>query len=202
MFTVRLAASDRPALLAHFLALGSEDRRLRFGFPARDSTIERYVNNMDFERDAVFGVQGDARHLDGVTHLALIEPHAEIGVSVLEHARGRGIGSALVSRAAVHARNRGIRMLFMQCLSENRAIMRIARSLGMQVVTEGHESEASLALPAATPISIWREALADQIALCDAALKHTSSRNGGGAHAASIGDGTNAKPLQKGQKAA
>lgn len=201
MFTVRLAASDRPALLAHFLALGGEDRRLRFGFPARDSSIERYVNDIDFERDAVFGVQGDARRLDGITHLALIEKHAEIGVSVLEHARGRGIGSALVSRAAVHARNRGIQMLFMQCLSENRAIMRIARSLGMQVVTDGNDSEASLALPAATPVSMLHEIVADQMALCDAALKHTLLRYGR-ADAGGVGAETNANPVQKRQKAA
>ena len=171
MFTVRLEASDRPALQAHFLALGSEDRRLRFGFAAHDSSLERYVEGIDFERDAVFGVPGENRGFDGITHLALEEKHAEIGVSVLEHCRGRGIGSALVSRAAVHARNRGIQMLFMQCLSENGAIMRIARALGMKVVTEGNESEASLALPAATPISILREAAANQIALCDAALR-------------------------------
>ena len=174
MFTVRLEASDRPALRAHFLALGSEDRRLRFGYIARDTSIERYVNDIDFNRDAVFGVQselGDGLQFEGITHLALDKNHAEIGVSVLEHARGRGIGSALVSRAAVHARNRGIEVLFMQCLSENGAIMRIARTLGMKVVTEGSDSEASMALPAANAASIMREAVTDQIALCDAALR-------------------------------
>ena len=129
MFTIRLEASDRPALRTHFLALGAEDRRLRFGFTARDSTIERYVKDIDFTRDAVFGVRNaldEGRQFDGITHLALDKNHAEIGVSVLEDARGRGIGSALVSRAAMHARNRGIEVLYMQCLSENRAIMRIA----------------------------------------------------------------------------
>ena len=176
MFTVRLASSDRPALRAHFLALGAEDRRLRFGFAARDSSIERYVEEIKFNRDAVFGINstlGDDRRFDGITHLALEDHHAEIGVSVLAHARGRGIGSALVSRAAVHARNRGIQVLFMQCLSENRAIMRIARALGMHVVTQGIDSEASLALPAANAFSIMRELVADRMALCDAALKES-----------------------------
>lgn len=202
MFTIRLAASDRPALHAHFLALGAEDRRLRFGFAARDASIERYVEAINFECDAVFGVQGEDRRFDGITHLAFAHQHAEIGVSVLEHARGRGIGSALVSRAVVHARNRGIQMLFMRCLSENRAIMRIARSLGMRVVTEGNDSEASLALPAATPVSILREIVADQMALCDAALKHTLLRYGCAANAAGVSEGTNANPAPKGQKVA
>jgi RimJ/RimL family protein N-acetyltransferase len=173
MFTVRLESSDRRALLVHFLTLGNEDRRLRFGFIARDTSIERYVMDIDFDRDAVFGVQSSlsaGRQFDGITHLALGRKDAEIGVSVVERTRGKGIGSALVSRAAVHARNRGIEVLFMQCLSENRAIMRIARSLGMKVVTVGSDSEASLSLPAADALSIAREMTADQIALCDAAL--------------------------------
>ena len=180
MFTIRLEASDRPALRAHFLALGAEDRRLRFGFTARDSTIERYVKDIDFTRDAVFGVRNaldEGRQFDGITHLALDKNHAEIGVSVLEDARGRGIGSALVSRAAMHARNRGIEVLYMQCLSENRAIMRIARALGMKVVTTGSDSEASMALPAASATSMARETAAEQIALCDASLCNAHAPN-------------------------
>ncbi len=174
MFTVRLEPADRPALRAHLLALGGEDRRLRFGHIARDVSIERYVKDIDFERDAVFGVlsaHGGGRQFDGITHLALDKDHAEIGVSVLEQARGHGIGSALVSRSAVHARNRGIDVLFMQCLSENGAVKRIARNLGMKVVTQGPDSEASMSLPAANALSIMREIVTDQIALCDATLR-------------------------------
>jgi RimJ/RimL family protein N-acetyltransferase len=181
MLTVRLEASDRPALRAHFLALGSEDRRLRFGFHARDNTIERYVKDIDFTRDAVFGVRsggGDARQFEGITHVALEKNHAEIGVSVLKPARGQGIGSALVSRAAVHACNRGIEVLYMQCLSENCAIMRIARSLGMKVVTLGSDSEARMTLPAGKPASIVAQTAAAQIALCDAALCDDLMPNG------------------------
>jgi RimJ/RimL family protein N-acetyltransferase len=173
MLTLRLDEANRLALRTHLLALDAEDRRLRFGFAARDASIERYVADIDFTRDAVFGVPGEGRALDGIAHLALDNHHAEIGVSVLKHARGRGIGSVLVSRAAVHARNRGIKLLFMQCLSENRAIMRIARALGMRVVTDGRESEASLSLPAADAVSVKRESEADPIALCDAALKQS-----------------------------
>jgi len=178
MFTVRLDTSDRPALLAHLLALDNEDRRLRFGFVARDNAIERYVQEMDFDRDAVFGVHstgGEGRQFDGITHLALDNRHAEIGVSVLEYARGQGIGTALVSRAAVHARNLGIEVLYMQCLSENAAIMRIARVLGMNVVTAGRDSQATLSLPETASLRAPRKRMADQIALCDAALRDTRS---------------------------
>ncbi len=169
--TLRLQACERAAIRAHLLSLDGDDRRLRFGHAARDAAIERYVNNIDFQRDAVFGVRIDGRNLDGIVHLALQSSHAEMGVSVLKHARRRGIGSALVSRAAVHARGRGVEILFMHCLSENRAIMRIARSLGMQVVSHGSESEASVALPAANAPGVLAEQAPGGVALWDAALK-------------------------------
>jgi len=68
-------------------------------------------------------------------------------------------------------------VLFMQCLSENRAIMRIAASIGMRVVTLGPDSEASMSLPSANPPGIVRELMDDSIALCDAALRETLLRH-------------------------
>jgi RimJ/RimL family protein N-acetyltransferase len=170
-FTIRLDESHRRALRNHFLALAGEDRRLRFGFIASDAVIERYVDDINFSRDAVFGVNVDSRSFEGVAHLALDKPHAELGLSVLHHYRKRGIGTALVSRAMVHARNRQINVLFMQCLSENGAMRRIAESLGMCVVTQGPESEARMNLPCADTLSILSEWVENQVALCDAALR-------------------------------
>ena len=173
MFTIKLEESDRPALLAHFLALGAEDRHLRFGCSVADASIERYVAGIDFNRDALFSVNAHSRYFEGIAHLAFDKNHAELGISVLEPYRGRGIGTALVSRAAVHARNRHIDVLFMQCLSENCIIMRIATALGMRVVTQGPDSEASLSLPSANPLSILREMMNNGLALCDATLRET-----------------------------
>ena len=173
MLTTRLTKNDRPAMRTHFLALGLEERRMRFGFAARDSSIERYVNDIDFERDAVFGVslsEGPTRTYEGIVHLALGWHHAEVGVSVLAPARGCGVGTALVSRAAVHARNCGIETLFMQCLSENCGIMRIAKSLGMKVVTAGIDSTATLPLQPLQPTTLKGAEDIERIALYDAAL--------------------------------
>lgn len=177
MFTIKLDEADRPALRAHFLALGAEDRRRRFGYIMTDASIERYVDQIDFSRDAVFGVNGETRNFEGVAHLALDKTYAELGLSVLQPYRERGIGTALISRASVHARNRQINVLFMQCLSENRAIMHIAAALGMRVVTQGPDSEASMNLPLANTQSIFSEWMEDNIALCDTALRETLLRH-------------------------
>ena len=49
--------SGHPAkLLAHFLALGEDDRYLRFGRPISDEAIAQYVERIDWQSSAVFGV--------------------------------------------------------------------------------------------------------------------------------------------------
>jgi hypothetical protein len=52
----RLDKRARAPLLAHFLALAPEDRRLRFGSSLSAGAIAQYVGRIDFERDAAFGV--------------------------------------------------------------------------------------------------------------------------------------------------
>ena len=50
----------------HLVALSPEDRRLRFGVSVTDETIAGYVERLDFDRDAVFGVRDDDGALVGV----------------------------------------------------------------------------------------------------------------------------------------
>src|SRR5258708_20908471 len=118
-----LSRLDRAALEKHFLALGTEDRRLRFGVQLGDAGVRAYVARINFERDAAFGVFDDDLQLLGAAHLARAPGHAELGVSVLPGHRGRGLGAALLARAHTHARNWGVHALFMHCLAENRTIL-------------------------------------------------------------------------------
>ena len=167
----RLDERVRGALLAHFLALTPEDRRLRFGSSLSADGIAMYVDGIDFERDAVFAVHDDSLVLVGVAHLALGDDHAELGLSVLPAHRGRGVGSALFERGAEHARNRFMPTLFMHCLRENAAIVHIAQRAGMHIVTESGDADAHLELLPASAGSIAGELVADRVALYDYALK-------------------------------
>ena len=65
-----LTSLDRLAYEQHLLALGPEDRRLRFGTPPADSVVRASVARIDFERDALFGVFSDDLTLVGAAHLA------------------------------------------------------------------------------------------------------------------------------------
>ena len=138
----QLSKLEQPPLERHFLALGSEDRRLRFGIGVNDFAVRTYVRRIDFESDAAFGVLDDELQLVGAAHLGRGEGHAELGVSVLPGHRRRGIGGALLARAHMHARNWGVRALFMHCLTENAAMMHLARKQGMDIVTEAGEADA------------------------------------------------------------
>jgi GNAT superfamily N-acetyltransferase len=175
-----LSRLERPALEPHFLALDGEDRRLRFGIPINDDAVRAYVARIDFERDAAFGVYDDVLHLVGAAHVARGEEHAELGVSVLPEHRGRGIGGALLARAHMRARNWGVRALFMHCLTENDAMMHLARKQEMEIVVESGEADAWLRLSPADASSHFGEVFAQRVALFDYALKRGRSWLGQG----------------------
>ena len=169
--------THRAAALSHFLALEAEDRHLRFGSPTSDAIIERYVANLNFNRDALFGVFNDALDLVGIAHLAYVPSandgtrSAEFGVSVLRDSRHRGLGAALLARAAVHSRNTHIDTLFVHCLAKNKAMMHLAHKLGMRVEFAYGDADAYLILPPANAQSILHEASQEHMADLDYALK-------------------------------
>jgi GNAT superfamily N-acetyltransferase len=167
----RLAESARPKLLEHFLSLDGEDVRLRFGAPLGPHGIAAYVERIDFDTDAVFGVYDDDLGLGAAAHVAFSADGAELGVSVLPANRSRGIGSALFARAVEHARNRFVTRMYMHCLSENAAMMHIARKSGMKICVDTGEAEAFLKLAPADQASLSGELMGQRLALFDYALK-------------------------------
>lgn len=147
-----LASRHRPRVLDHLLRLPGHDRYLRFGHPASDGQLARYTDQIDFERDEVFGIVNRRLELIAMAHLAYAghtrRPHeAEFGVSVATGSRGRSYGRRLFDHAVLHARNRGVERMIVHALSENTAMLRIARNAGAQVERLGAEAEAVLKLP-------------------------------------------------------
>jgi GNAT superfamily N-acetyltransferase len=170
----RLGASERDALEKHFLALGSEDRRLRFGSPLGDEGVRAYVARIEFERDEVFVVRDAELAIIGAAHVAFGDGACELGLSVLPEARAQGIGNALFERAVMHLRNRGVEKVFVHCLSENEAMKHLARKHGMRLAYEGGESDASMRLPPATPETVLAEWVQDQHAGAVHALRRNA----------------------------
>ena len=163
-------------IIGHLLALNEQDRYLRFGYVASDEQIQRYVDGINFDRDEVFGIYNRKLELIAMAHLAFstdpsLQSCAEFGVSVLAHARGRGYGARLFDRAVMHSRNEGVEMMFIHALSENTAMLDIARKAGAVVERDGAESEAYLKLLPADLDSRITELFDEQIAQADYHLK-------------------------------
>ena len=150
-----LGQNHRGRIAEHLLALSPQDRYFRFGFAAKDAQIQAYVDGLNFERDEIFGIYNRRLKLIGMAHLAYssaerVSASSEFGVSVSEHVRGRGYGARLFERAVMHARNEGVTAMYVHVLSENTAMLKIARRGGATVVRDGSESEAYLRLTPAT----------------------------------------------------
>lgn len=170
-------------ILGHLLELNEEDRRLRFGTLTSDEVLRSYVEHIDFENDAIFASFDNQLKLIGLAHLAYLTTSetrpdtAEFGVSVLPNGRGLGIGTALLKRAAIHARNTSINTLFVHCLANNRAMMKLASKAGMEVEYAYGDADAYLMLPPANVGSIVEEANSEQWAGFDYALKQHLKRS-------------------------
>lgn len=185
VYVKELSERDRHRILRHFLALDEQDRILRFGMRLNDALIAQYVNQLDFARDTIFGVHDRKFRLIGVGHLAfapreaypdsvsatLKERVAEFGVSVNASGRGLGVGSKLFVRAAMHCRNADVDTLYMHCLSSNQVMIHIARKAGMEIHRDHGEADAYLKLLPASPGTVFKEAVEEQVASFDYALK-------------------------------
>ena len=171
-----LGPAYRERIATHLLALDDADRYLRFGYKASDAQISRYVADLNFERDEIFGIYNRHLELVAMAHVAFAtdaqhQQCAEFGVSVLKKARGRGYGRRLFERAVIHARNEGVDMMFIHALSENTAMLKIARNAGASVQRDGAESEAFLHLPPANIDSRMAALFEHQFAEMDYRIK-------------------------------
>lgn len=167
-----LSEEDRPAMVAHLLALSDTDRYLRFGQAAGDDQIRHYVAGISLRDGEVLGIFNRKLELLGLSHLADLAPgQAEFGVSVMPKARGRGFGQLLFDHACLHARARGVKELVIHTLTENAAMMAIAHRAGASIVRESGEATARLALPPLETGDRWLALLDDQAAEMDYRFK-------------------------------
>ena len=179
-----LGPRHRERIAAHLIALDERSRYLRFGYLATDAQISRYVDTLDFDHDEVFGIFNRRLELIAMAHLAHRpadvqrggESASEFGVSVLPKARRRGFGGRLFEHAMLHARNRGVQTIFIHALSENTAMLKLARRAGAIVERDGPESEGRLRLPPDSFASHLDEVLVERAAELDYRLKMQSRR--------------------------
>jgi RimJ/RimL family protein N-acetyltransferase len=187
-----LGTRHRARIAKHLLELDEADRYLRFGYYATDEQINRYVEGLNFKRDDIYGIFNRKLELIAMAHVAMddtpetsslddltkmmVSKHAEFGVSVMKSVRGRGYGALLFDRAITHARNEGRDTMYIHALTENTAMLKIARKAGATVERSGSESDAYLKLPEATLRTRLTEIVEDQMAEFDYGFKQQAKQ--------------------------
>jgi GNAT superfamily N-acetyltransferase len=148
----------------HLLRLDVESRRNRFGGAVSDEFIHNYIE-LSLGLDAVihgFFVDGILR---GVAELRPIggglPDEAEAAFSIEKPWQSHGVGTALLERSLLAARNRGIKLMHMACLANNRRMIDLARKFEAELKFDFGSVIGEVETPHPTPISVWREALSD-----------------------------------------
>jgi GNAT superfamily N-acetyltransferase len=154
----RLWAGESERVRDHLLRLDAEDRQLRFGGHASAGHIAAYCEGLNWSRGLVLGyvVAGQVRGVGELRLIGAASREAELAVSVERPFQNRGVGSALLRRLVLAARNRLIVRVHMVCLIENGRAVRMARRLEGTLVVDGGEAEARIEPPWPTPWT-WLE---------------------------------------------
>lgn len=157
----------------HLLRLDKASRRSRFGGAVSDDRIRQHVDG-SIMLDAVihgFFVDGVLR---GAAELrptgARFSGEAEAAFSVEQPWQSHGVGSELLARTLLVARNRGIKFLRMHCLAENRRMQQLARKFDADLRFDFGSVIGEVTAPRPTPISVVREALSDGFGVTNALL--------------------------------
>jgi GNAT superfamily N-acetyltransferase len=167
----RLWVGETELYRQHLLRLDGESRRSRFGGAVCDEFIRRYSGPSALNGAVIYGffVEGVLR---GAAELRLLARagEAEAAISVERAWQSRGVGTALLERVLLAARNRKVEHLHMLCLAENRRMQQLARKFDAQLNFQSGSVIGELKAPCPTPISVMRELVADGTDLAAAIL--------------------------------
>jgi GNAT superfamily N-acetyltransferase len=157
----------------HILRLDAQSRHNRFAGGVSDEFVRNYVE-LAVSLDAVvygFFIGGMMRGAAELRPLGLsFAREAEAAISVEKPWQSHGVGSALLQRTLLTARNRGIRLLHMACLADNKRMQQLARKFAAELSFDfgGVVGEVEAARP--TPLSLMREMMSDSHGFATAML--------------------------------
>jgi GNAT superfamily N-acetyltransferase len=95
---------------------------------------------------------------------------AEAAFSVERDWQSHGVGSALLRRTLLAARNRGFRLLHMACLAENRRMQQLARKFDAELSFDFETVVGEVESSRPTPLSLMREVMSDSHGFATAML--------------------------------
>ena len=143
----------------HLLRLDAESRRNRFCGTIADSIIRTYAATARGSDVIVHGFFVDGV-LRGAADLRLNRREAEVAF-IEKRWQSLGIGSALLERSLLAARNRGIKRLEVCCLMENQRMQQLARKFEAELTFDFGTVIGKMENPHPTPLSVMQEMAVD-----------------------------------------
>ncbi len=173
----RLWPVERGLFAAHLLRLSAEDRLLRFQGYLNDEAVEAYVDSLDWFSSVVIAhfVEGEVRAAAHLSWTRGLVRTGEIGLSVEAGFRRRGIGTALLRRAMIFARNRFVSDIELLCMPENAAMRRVAAHLGLKWKVAAGQAETAAHLHWPDQLSLFDEMLSETQGLVAGAINAAGS---------------------------
>jgi GNAT superfamily N-acetyltransferase len=157
----------------HLLRLDTESRRNRFGGAIADEVVIAYADATVRAGAVLHGflVDGTVRGVAELRPLgAPLSRQSEAAFSIEKPWQSHGVGSALLERTLLAARNRGIKLVHMACLADNTRMQELARKFEAELSFDFGGVVGEVEAPHPTPLSIFRELLADGHSLATAVL--------------------------------
>jgi GNAT superfamily N-acetyltransferase len=160
----KLWIGETDAYRDHLLRLDRESRRRRFSGTVSDDVIARHAATANG-----IGVVVHGFFVDGVLRgAAELRPNgsaftheAEAAFSIEQPWQSHGVGTELLERTLLSARNRGIKALHMHCLADNQRMQQLARKFEAELSFDFGSVIGEVDPPRSTPLSLMREAMAD-----------------------------------------
>ena len=144
----------------HLLRLDAESRRNRFCGAIADDIIRSYAATVRGGDVILHGFFVDGV-LRGVADLRILGREAEAAFSIEKPWQSHGVGSALLERSLLAARNRGVKLMQVCCLMENRRMQQLARKFEAELSFDFGAVIGTMETPYPTPLSLMRELVAD-----------------------------------------
>jgi GNAT superfamily N-acetyltransferase len=148
----------------HLLRLDVDSRRNRFGGAVADELILAYAETAMQIGTVMHGflVDGILRGVAELKPFGVASPGvAEVAFSIEKPWQSHGVGSALLERTLLAARNRGIKLVHMSCLAGNARMQQLARKFEAELSFDFGSVVGEVEAPHATPLSLFREFVAD-----------------------------------------
>jgi GNAT superfamily N-acetyltransferase len=161
----------------HLLRLDPVSRRNRFGGGASDDFVRNYADlyaDWSISLDTVvhgFFVDGVMRGAAELRQLGgCLQRRAEAAMSVEKPWQSHGVGSALLRRTLLAARNRGFQLLHMACLADNQRMQQLARKFDAELSFDFGSVVGEVESWRPNPLSLMLELMADHHGFATAML--------------------------------